>query len=132
MPDSPELNIRITTTADTAAVADTKKAIDGLGTAATDTGTPLTNLGDKASEAGKKSTQSTNEAAHSVHELGKGYLEGADAGRVLSEVAQGNISQIGRLGYSIKALGLLLKTNLIGGIFILGSAALQGLTPSRR
>ena len=129
MPDSPELNIRITTTADTAAVADTKKAIDGLGTAATDTGTPLTNLGDKASEAGKKSTQSTNEAAHSVHELGKGYLEGADAGRVLSEVAQGNISQIGRLGYSIKALGLLLKTNLIGGIFILGSAALQVLIP---
>lgn len=125
----PTLDIKIRTTADTSGAAAAEDALRKVGAANQSATTTARETGAAAETAGRKTAEASNEASHSVKELGRSFHEGAQAGRVLTEVAQGNIGALAHLGTAIRGIGVLLKTNLIGTLFTLGAIAAQVLVP---
>lgn len=117
-----DLQIKITTSADTAAAKQAAGALNEVDQAAKRAGTTQK----KTAEESTKAAQATGKA---VNTLGEDFTKGAAAGRVLSEVMRGNVLAFGQLGAAIRALGALLKTNLIGTLFTLGAVAAAVLAP---
>lgn len=68
-------------------------------------------------------------AGKAVSALGEDFEKGAAAGRVLEQAARGNVAALGQLGPAIKAIGTLMKTNLIGVLITLGAVAAQIAIP---
>ncbi len=135
-----DLKIGITTTADLAGAKATEAAIKSVGTAANeaaratsgaahDSNRAIESMGEAGKKAGEETASSSKEASKHVKELGHDFHAGAQAGRILAEVAEGNIGALAHLGSAIKTIGVLLKTNLIGTLFTLGALAAQVILP---
>lgn len=106
-----KLDIKISTTADTGG-ADRAAAALGKVTAATQAG-----------------AAQSKDAAKAANDLGENFDKGAAAGRVLGEVSRGNVLALGQLGAALKAIGALLRANLIGGLITLGAIGASILLP---
>jgi hypothetical protein len=111
MADQTGIDIRIRTQAD---VAGARQAAQQL---------------DEVKRVTEKVGQTAASTGKQVNDLGENFDKGAAAGRVIGEVARGNVLALGQLGAAIKALGALLKANLIGGLITLGSLAATVLLP---
>lgn len=110
MPDN-EVKIPIVTTADTSGAKAAASALDEV----------------------KKQTEKSADAAKvqskAVNELGENFEKGAAAGRVFGEISRGNVLALGQLGAAVKAIGALLKTNLIGALLTIGAIGATILLP---
>jgi hypothetical protein len=89
----------------------------------------LQNMGEQATAGAEQTSKATKQTGQSVNQLGENFEKGAAAGRVMSQALQGNISAIFQLGPAIKALGALLKTNLVGVLITIGALAAQVFVP---
>jgi len=58
------------------------------------------------------------DAAGTLNKLGEATERGAAAGRVLGEIARGNIGYVAQLGSSLKALGAIIRANWIGALLV--------------
>jgi len=76
-----------------------------------------------------KTKQASGDLSKSVNTAGESFEKGAAAGRTFSEALRGNASAIVNLGPAIKALGAMLKTNLIGVLVTLGAIAANFAAP---
>ena len=73
--------------------------------------------------------QASGDLSKSVNTAGESFEKGTAAGRTFSEALRGNASAIVNLGPAIKALGAMLKTNLIGVLVTLGAIAASFAAP---
>ena len=73
--------------------------------------------------------QASGDLSKSVNTAGESFEKGTAAGRTFSEALRGNASAIVNLGPAIKALGAMLKTNLIGALVTLGAIAASFAAP---
>ena len=73
--------------------------------------------------------QASGDLSKSVNAAGESFEKGTAAGRTFSEALRGNASAIVNLGPAIKALGAMLKTNLIGVLVTLGAIAASFAAP---
>jgi hypothetical protein len=105
------LDIKIVTTADTTG---SKAAASSL---------------NDVSKAAGKGTAAALAQGKAVNELGENFDKGAAAGRVFGDISRGNVLALGQLGAAIKAVGALLKTNLIGGLLTIGAIGATILLP---
>jgi hypothetical protein len=111
MADQTGIDIKITTTANLAGAKGAAQALGEVNVQAT------------------KGAAAAQAQGKAVNELGESFDKGAAAGRVLGEVARGNVLALGQLGAALKAIGTLLRTNLIGGLITLGALAATVLLP---
>ena len=73
--------------------------------------------------------RASGDLSQSVNTAGESFEKGTAAGRTFSEALRGNASAIVNLGPAIKALGAMLKTNLIGVLVTLGAIAASFAAP---
>ena len=73
--------------------------------------------------------RASGDLSQSVNTAGESFEKGTAAGRTFSEALRGNASAIVNLGPAIKALGAMLKTNLIGVLVTLGAIAARFAAP---
>ena len=103
-----DLKIKITTTADTTGA---KAAATALG---------------EVTGATKKSSDASKEQGKRVNEMGETFEKASAAGRMLGEVATGNVAALGQFGAVIKAVGASFKAN---PLFMIGSLVAMMVIP---
>lgn len=114
-----DLQVKITTTADTAGAKATAEALQGV----SKTTAAASQTAREATRVAKDQAAGAGDAARSISTLGETTEKGIGIGRIFAEVARGNFLALLNLSAALKGLGAAMKTNVVG-ILLLAVTAL--------